>query len=113
MNFLARALQRGDQSVLGAYKTIQLKIVNWYETESERILLQSKSDDCEMNEKVRIYHHSLHSKNIKKGCINKLQTERGLLNGHSECSSYLEDKVKTLLLNPHNFDPNSRNTLLS
>ena len=113
MNYLARALQKGDLSVLSSLKTIQKLIVEWYEKESQKIILQSKSDDCEMNEKVRIYHHSLHAKNIRKGSILKLQTERGLLTGHQECANYLEDQVKTLLLNKHPYKQGSRDALLN
>ena len=66
-----------------------------------------------MNEKVRIYHHSLHAKNIRKGSILKLQTERGLLTGHQECANYLEDQVKTLLLNKNPYKQGSRDALLN
>ena len=113
MNYLARALQKGDLSVLSSLKTIQKLIVEWYEKESQKIILQSKSNECEMNEKVRIYHHSLHAKTIRKGSILKLQTERGLLTGHQECANYLEDQVQTLLLNKHPYKQGSRDALLN
>ena len=112
MNFLSRALHKGDLSVLKELKTIQMQIVTWYEHESERVILQAKSDECEMHEKVRIYHHSLHSKNVKRGSILNLDTDRGLLKGHKECAKYLEDQVKNLLLNPHTYNQSSRDILL-
>ena len=37
MNYLARALQKGDLSVLSSLKTIQKLIVEWYEKESQKL----------------------------------------------------------------------------
>ena len=39
MNFLSRALHKGDLSVLKELKTIQMQIVTWYEHKSERVIL--------------------------------------------------------------------------
>ena len=66
-----------------------------------------------MNEKVRIYHHNLLKKNVKRSSILRLQTENGLIEGHSECASYLEAQVAELLTHPSIFDQNARNILLN
>ena len=64
------------------------------------------------SETVRIYHHELHSKQIKRTSILKLQTETGMLEGHAACSKYLEDTVGDLLLHPANLDRAAQTTLL-
>ena len=65
-----------------------------------------------MNEKVRIYHHDLHRKHLKRSSILKLQTEAGLLEGHEQCSSYLEQQVADLLTHPGLLDPAAQELLL-
>ena len=73
--YLARKLQAGDLSQFTELRCVQVQIKSWYEKESEKILLQSRSDEVSMNEKVRIYHHDLHMKHLKRSSILKLQTE--------------------------------------
>ena len=87
-------------------------IEQWYETESKKVLLQSRSDDVSQSEKVRIYHYDLHKKNIKRSYILKLQTENGLLEGQASSTSYLESQVGDLLLNPAPLDRAARQCLL-
>ena len=65
-----------------------------------------------MDEKVRIYHHDLHRKHLKRSSILKLQTEAGLLEGHEQCSSYLEQQVADLLTHPALLDPGAQEVLL-
>ena len=48
------------------------------------------------SKKVRIYHHELHAKHIKKSSILKLVTENGTIEGHDECAKYLEKAVGDL-----------------
>ena len=50
--------------------------------------------------KVRIYHHELHRKQIRKSSILKLETANGVLLGHKACAEYLEKTVEDLLLHP-------------
>ena len=62
-----------------------------------------------MNEKVRIYHHDLHRKQFS---ILKLQTEVGLMEGHGQSASYLEQQVADLLTHPALLDQAARDVLL-
>ena len=110
--YLARKLQAGDLSQFTELRCVQVQIKSWYEKESEKILLQSRSDEVSMNEKVRIYHHDLHRKHLKRSSILKLQTEAGLLEGHEQCSSYLEQQVADLLTHPGLLDPAAQELLL-
>ena len=60
-----------------------------------------------MGEKVRIFHHDLHKKLIKRSSILKLQTSEGELLGHDACAKYLEKSVAKLLLDPVTLDHES------
>ena len=88
--YLARKLQGGAFGQFAELRCVQVQIEAWYQKESEKILLQSRSDEVSMNEKVRIYHHDLHKKHLKRSSILKLQTEAGLMEGHDQCANYLE-----------------------
>ena len=52
--------------------------MEWYQNESRTVVLQSRVDDVQESEKIRIYHHEQHQKSIKKTAILKLETENGL-----------------------------------
>ena len=54
---------------------------------------QSRVDDVQESEKVRIYHHEIHQKHVKRSAILKLQTDNELLIGHKACSEYLHHEV--------------------
>ena len=110
--YLGSKLQQGEFHRLAELRFIQLEIVQWYQQESEKVLLQSRSDEISMNEKVRIYHHDLHKKHLKRSSILKLQTEHGLLEGHDQCAAYLEGQVGDLLLHPAPIDQAARDCLL-
>ena len=110
--YLAKQLQNGRTDRLGELRSVQMLIEQWYDTVSKKVLLKSRSDDVSQSEKVRIYHHDLHKKNIKRSYILKLQTENGLLEGHASCASYLESQVGDLLLNPAPLDRAARQCLL-
>ena len=110
--YLTRQLQLGQMVKLGELRTVQKAIEHWYERESEKIILQSRADDISQSEKVRIYHHDLHKKNMKQSSILKLQTEHGLLEGHDLCANYLEDQVAKLLLHPAPLHQEARDCLL-
>ena len=81
--------------------------------QSEDILLQSRSDEMSSNERVRIYHHDLHKKHLKRSSILKLETANGLLEGHDDCASFLESQVGHLLLNPGVLDIVARDIMLN
>ena len=110
--YLARKLQAGALEQYTELRCVQVEIEAWYQKESEKILLQSRSDEVSMNEKVRIYHHDLHKKHLKRSSILKLQTEAGLVEGHEECAAYLESQVAELLAHPALFDQAARDVLL-
>ena len=63
-------------------------------------------------ENVRIYHHELHSKHLRKSSILKLKTEIGTLEGHHACANYLEKAVGDLLLHPATLDSAAQDALL-
>ena len=111
--YLMRRIQLGNLVKLGEFRSVQEEIQLWYEKESKRVILQARAEDINLNEKVRIYHHDIHKKNIKKAAILKLQTERGLLQGHAECANYLEDQVADLLLHPAPLHQGARDCLLA
>ena len=79
---------------------------------SEKVKLQSRSDEIDSSENVRIYHHELHAKHINKSAILKLKTEKGLLEGHAACAEYLEQAVGDLLLHPADLDADAQDALL-
>ena len=111
-SYLARKLQHGELNKLGEMKSVQKLIQNWYQKEGEKLILQTKTDEVNINESVRLHHHSLHKKNLKKSSILRLQTENGIIEGHEKCCEYLEKQVEDLLLRRHPVDPAARNVLL-
>ena len=105
-------LQRGDSTRLASQKLVQAEVQLWYEQESEKVTLQSRFDELDFSENVRIYHHELHAKHIKKSSILNLKTEKGLLEGHVACAQYLEQAVGDLLLHPAYLDADAQDALL-
>ena len=81
-SYLARKLMEGEFSQYTELRCVQVDIEEWYQHESEKVLLQSRTYEVCCGEKVRIYHHGLHKKHLKRSSIMKLQTEIGLLEGH-------------------------------
>ena len=61
---------------------------------------------------IRIYHHELHQKLIRKSAILKLETSEGIIQGHTACAKYLEDSVADLLLHKAQLDPVAQHILL-
>jgi hypothetical protein len=111
--YLTRKIQLGIISRLSELKSVHLLIEAWYDQECSKIALQSRSDDIQQSEKIRIYHHEIHQKLIKKSSILKLDTEVGILEGHQACAEYLENSVADLLLHPAMLDPAAQDALLS
>ena len=110
--YLVSKLQKGFLSKLPELKLVQAEIQLWHKKECEKIKLQSRSDEVDSHENVRIYHHELHAKHLKRSSILKLSTESGILEGHAACSKYLEKAVGDLLLHPANLDENAQQILL-
>ena len=92
-----KELQGGNWDALVLLKVIQGEIKDWYENESRKIILQSRVEDVQQSEKVRIFHHEQHIKHCKRSAILKLQTDQGVLTGHDECSQFLIKQVTELL----------------
>ena len=93
-------------------KLVQAEIELWHEKECEKIKIQAKADEIDSSESVRIYHHELHAKHIRKSTILKLKTESGTLEGHYACAKYLENEVGNLLLHPASLDEAAQDALL-
>ena len=110
--YLGRKLLSGDFHQYAELRIVQVAIDDWYQKQSEKILLPSRSQEVNLNEKVRIYHHDLHKKHLKRSSILKLQSGEGLLEGHAECAAFLEHQVGELLLHPHLADQAARDSLL-
>ena len=89
-SYFVLKLQHGDRSKLAKLKEIQTEIQKWYESDCEKIKLQARAEEINSSENVRIYHHELHAKSIKKSAILKLETEAGTLEGHDACASFLD-----------------------
>ena len=105
-------VQAGHHPRLGELKTVQLEIEEWHNQECEKIKLLSKTEEIDNHESVRIHHHELHSKQIKKSSITKLQCGDQLLEGHGPCAQYLEQTVADLLLHPAQLDEVAQAVLL-
>ena len=76
-------------------------------------LVQARIEDMQESEKVRIFHHEQHQKHIKRSSILKLRTEEhGIIEGHKACSSYLQNQLSNLLLNPATLCDHSQQVLL-
>ena len=97
---------------LSELKQVHPMIKQWYDQECSKIALQSKSDDSQTSEKIRIYHHEIHQKIIKKSAILKLETENGLIEGHKDCAAFLENSVAELLHHPAQLDHDAQQVLL-
>ena len=100
-------------SSLADLRTVQLKIEDWFATAVEREKHQSRVDDIQQSEKVRIFHHEIHQKNIKRSAILMLRTKDGLLEGHKACSEFLHNNVADLLLHPAVLDQVAQDILLN
>ena len=111
--YINRKVMIGETWRLGELKSVHMSIDNWYMQESSKIKHQSLAAEYQSEEKVRIYHHELHSKRIRKSSILKLETESGILEGHEACSEYLEKTVEDLLLHPVHLNKAAQDILLT
>ena len=112
-SYLTRKLRHGEAGSLAALREVQLKIEDWFATEVDKVKHQSRVDDVQQSEKVRIFHHEIHQRNVKRSAILKLKTDKGLLEGHAACSEFLHESVANLLLHPVALDPLAQHALLA
>ena len=110
--YISRKIQGGMIDYYRDLLIVHLEIDQWFQAESEKVVLQARCDDIEQSEKIRIFHHDLHQKHVKRSSILKLQTEQGLIVGHKDCAKYLEKKVTDLLCYPATVDQEAREILL-
>ena len=110
--YLVSKIQAGNMGRLAELKEIQTEIQSWHERECDKIKLQAKADEVDSAENVRIYHHELHAKHVRKSSILKLDTEQGKLEGHDACAKYLENAVGDILLHPASLDVAAQESLL-
>ena len=110
--YLTMKVQQGLSNYLSELKTVHILIEQWYSKESEKVQHQARVKEFQCNEKTTIYHHELHKRSIKKASILKLQTESGVIEGHSACAEYLEKSVENLLLHPAVLNPAAQQALL-
>ena len=111
--YFTKELQSGNKEMLGKLKEVKAEICEWYDLESKKIILQSRVEVIQQSEKVRIFHHEQHKKQVKKSSILKLDTGSEILAGHEEVSAYLEKQVADLLLEPAVLNPVAQATLLN
>ena len=112
-SYLAMKVKGGEFACTSELYEVNLRISKWYEQESQKIILYSRAEDINKNEKVRIYHHALHRKFINKSSILKLETPSGIVEGHENCARALEENVAAHLLRPAALDPRAQEILLS
>ena len=110
--YLNKKLKHGHLELLGELNTIHKRIQLWYQRACSKVKEQARVDEFQSNEKVTIYHHEIHRKLIKKSAILKLETSRGVLEGHDSCAEYLENDVKNLLLGDAGLLPSAQTKLL-
>ena len=110
--YLHRKLIAGESCRLLELNLINEKINAWYQNEAKKIKFQSQVSEFQENEKVRIYHHELHQKRLKKAAILKLETSDGIIEGHRACADFLEKTVENLLVNPAELNIASQEALL-
>ena len=111
--YYVRKVQSGDFERLRDLKTTQNKINMWYEEESKRIVIQSQLKEINENEKVRIFHHKIHQRKMKRSSILKLEiSDRETIVGHKKCADYLEKSVESMLAGPPNVNYQAQDVLL-
>ena len=111
--YLVRKVQSGQQHRLGELFSIQHQIEDWYKEDYNKIKLQARTNEINKAESVRKHHHELHSKKIKRTSILKLETDNGIIVGHKNCSTFLENSIADLLLSPANLSSAAQDELLA
>ena len=111
-SYLVRKMQSGMSHLLPQLLFVQAEIVAWHRAESEKVKLQSRCDEISSSENVRIYHHELHKKHLRRSSILKLEADGKSYSGHDECSRYLEHLVGQLLHQPPALSSQAQQELL-
>ena len=112
-SFLTKKVQEGFPEYLPSLRETQLRIQNWFEAEVQKVKYQTRVDDIQESEKVRIYHHEIHQKHYKRSSILKLETGDGFVEGHRACSLHLQQVMSELLENPALLDVEAQGVLLN
>ena len=112
-SYLVRKIQSGNLHKLAELKLVQKRIVSWHVNEAEKVKIQSRGEEINEPENVRIYHHEVHKNHIKKSQILRLETENKILVGHKDCAEFLEQSVGELLLHPAVLDDVAQKELLA
>ena len=100
-------------SALQDLKVVQREISDFYNAESEKVILEGKAYNIKTSEKNRIYHHSILQAKIKRSYISKLDTVQGWKVGQKECADFLEGEVRDLLTKVHTGDEECMRDLLN
>ena len=90
-----------------------MRITVWYERECQKIKQQARVDEICTSEKIRIYHHELHQKHIRKSSILQLEDGNNVVKGHDACAALLELAVQELLLHPVQLGHEAQTLLLN
>ena len=110
--YLNKKVKLGNTEMLVELANVHSLIQGWYAKQCEKVKIQSRKAEFQESEKVTIYHHEIHKKLIRKSAILKLQTPGGVIEGHDQCATFLENEVKSLLLTDAGLDPTAQNVLL-
>ena len=112
--YLIGKLHGGSHQKVLELRKVQLEINVWYQTESEKIKIQSKIADAVEEEHVRIFHHELHKRHIRKSSILKLTpSSEDPIIGHEKCAEFLEQNVSDILTGSLDLEVESQKLLLN
>ena len=67
--YLVRKLQLGMFEYLAELNCVQAEIVRWHRDKCEKVKFQSRCEELNSAENVRIYHHKLHKRNLHRSLI--------------------------------------------
>ena len=104
--------QPSTLSTLIDFQYVKTLIQDWYSEQNKKIQIQSRKKEFQGSERTRIYHHELHKSKVQKNSILRLETDEGIIEGHDECSAFLEKTVRNLLGSPAILDQSAQDTLL-
>lgn len=106
--YFFKQAKKGDDNAKDKLKLTNMDINEWFNEEAKSVLLQINMQEINEFEEVNLHHHELHKKKVTKLVILELETERGVLFGHKECSDYINADVASLLENIFVFNDKSR-----
>ena len=73
--YLVKKVQSGDLTHLCQLKIVQSKISKWYDEVCAKVKVQSKCEEIDAADTVRIYHHEMQRKHLKRSLILKLEAD--------------------------------------